>query len=56
MRADITKERVDLIEAGGKGHPRKGEAPHEVASHWLWHYKYPREVMDLDIVWREDEN
>ncbi|MGK7878261.1 MAG: hypothetical protein AB4426_34645 [Xenococcaceae cyanobacterium] len=47
MRADIG-ERVDLI-PGKKGRSEKGNAPHEVASHWLWDYKYPRWVVDRGL-------
>ncbi len=45
MRADIPKM-VDLIDTGRPGTKPTGKAPHEVASHWLWNYKFPRWQID----------
>lgn len=47
MKADI-QERIELI-PGRRGHPEKGNAPHEVASDWLWNYKYPRWLVDRGL-------
>ncbi len=47
MKADI-QERIELI-PGRQGHPEKGNAPHEVASDWLWNYKYPRWLVDRGL-------
>ncbi len=47
MKADI-QERIELI-PGRRGHPERGNAPHEVASDWLWNYKYPRWLVDRGL-------
>lgn len=48
MKADI-EEDFNSIQGNGKGHPRKGKAPHEIAFNWLWNYKYPRGLVDREL-------
>ena len=52
MNVDIP-DRINRIpnpdEPGKPGHPPKGNSPHEVASDWLWNYKYPRWLVDRGL-------